>query len=156
MDKSDLPLSFGVFKPVGHAVLALRSEHDLLATINALLAQGFARATLVSYSPSEMMAQVDAELPTASPLAAMGQELNLIKAHRALAAAGCHFLIVPAGDQALAGRVAAVARATGAVTAQLYGRFIIEELISTPSSVPQVFESPDRGLDLALPKADPR
>lgn len=153
MDKNDPPEPFGVFKPVGHIVIAYRSPADLQAAAQKL-AQGFAAADLVRYTPAEMIAQVDAQLPEASPLASLGQELNLIKAHRELAEAGCSFLVVHAPQDEQADRVAAVARSTNAVAAQRYGRFSVEELIDAPPAQPQVFESPERGLDLC-PSAPP-
>ena len=151
MDKTAPPESFGVFKPVGHTVIAWRSEADLQAAAERLLAQGFAATALVHYTPQQMTAQVDRELLAASPLAALGQELNLIHAHLALAESGCSFLVVHAPDDARAEQVAMLARMTNAVAAQRYGRFLIEELIATPAGQTQVFESPDRGLDIALP-----
>lgn len=151
MDKTDPPASFGVFKPVGHTVIAFRSEAAVQAAVSRLLAQGFASEALVRYTPEEMTAQVDAQEKSASPLAALGQELNLIKAHRALAQSGCSFLVVHAPDDAQAERVAAVARTLKAVSAQRYGSFLIEELIELPPGETQVFESPDRGLDVAEP-----
>ena len=147
MDKTDVPTAFGVFKPVGHIVIAFRSENDLNGAREALLLQGFDAPALVHYSPGQMKTQVDQELEHASALASIGQEMNLVKAHRSLAEDGCSFLIVPAADDTQAEQVATVARSMHAVTAQRYSRFIIEELIEAPEAGPQVFESPDRGLD---------
>lgn len=151
MNKTDVPESFGVFKPVGHVLIAFPAAGDLQAAVASLADQGLAGAGLVRYTPAEMVRQVDADIQAASPLASLGQELNLIKAHRALAERGCSFLVVPAADDALAGRIAAVARLHHAVVAQNYGHFIIEELISPPTGEPQIFESPARGLDLPVP-----
>jgi hypothetical protein len=151
MDKTNLPESFGVFKPVGHIVIAHPVAEDQTAAINRLLALGFAAETLVHYTPEQMIDQVDRCMVTATPLAAMGQELNLIKAHRTLATSGCSFLVVPAPDDERAEQVAEVARTTNALLAQRYGRFMIEELIDTPAGRHQVSESPDRGLDIPLP-----
>lgn len=130
MDKSDPPKVFGVFKPVGHTVIAFRSAADLQAAVNLLTEEGFADSSWVSYAPAEMKAQVDLELQTASPLASLGYELNLVKADGVLAEKGCSFLVVHAPDEEQAERVAAVARATKAVTAQHYGNFIIEDVIA--------------------------
>lgn len=151
MDKTDPPTSFGVFKPVGHTLIALASEAQVQAAVSALLAQGFAAEALVRYTPAQMVAQVDAQEQAASPLASLGQELNLIKSHRALAQQGCSFLLVHAPDDAQAERVATLAREMKAVAAQHYGSFLIEELIERSPGAPQVFESPDRGLDVAPP-----
>ena len=151
MEKTEPPESFGVFKPVGHIVIAFRSAGDLQAAVGSLLEQGFVHSALVRYTPEEMKAQVDADVRNASPLASLGQELNLIKAHRALAQRGCSFLIVHAPHDEQAERVAAVARTMKAVAAQRYGQFIIEELIDQPLGETQVFESPARGLDINVP-----
>ena len=147
MDKTDPPQSFGVFKPVGHVVIALRSPADVEAMLLSLGQRGFSRPDWVCYSPAEMKAQVDAELQTASPLAAIGQDLNLVKAHRALAEEGCSFLVVHTPHSEQVESVAQVANTLKAVAAQHYGRFIVEELIDLPPGHKQVFESPDRGLD---------
>ena len=128
MDKTHPPETFGVFKPVGHTVMAFRSAIDQQAAVNALLDQKFSDSDLVRYSPEEMKAQVDAELQNASALAGFGYELDLIKMHRALAEDGCSFLIVHAPEDAQAELVASVARSTKAVAAQHYGRFMIEEI----------------------------
>lgn len=148
MDKTHPPESFGVFKPVGHTLLVLRGAQPAQAAEAALRDDGFESAALVHYSPAEMLAQVDAELPKAGVLASIGQELNLIKAHRALAVEGCHFLLVHTPDAADVLQVTAVARRFNAVAAQHYGHFLIEELIETVTPLNQVFESPDRGLDM--------
>ncbi|MBC7726290.1 MAG: hypothetical protein H7242_01530 [Microbacteriaceae bacterium] len=150
MDKTDPPLSFGVFKPVGHTVVAFRHVADLEAATQALRDQGFLPDTMVEYSPGEMVAQVEAERASASPLAALGQEQNLIEAHRLLALAGCSFLVVHAPDDEQAAQVATVASHHRAAAAQRYNRFFIEELIADAPGEQQVFESPARGLDLPV------
>ncbi|MDO8770566.1 MAG: hypothetical protein Q7K57_18050 [Burkholderiaceae bacterium] len=137
MDKTHPPLAFGVFNPVGHTVIAYRSAVDMQAAVSALVEHGFAYSSLVLYTPQEMKAQVDSELRIASPLAAFGHELDLIKGHRALAESGCSFLFVHAPQNRQAEYVAAVARATKAVAAHHYGTFMIEELTEqTPGDAP--------------------
>lgn len=145
MDKSHIPESFGVFKPVGHVVVAFRGTDDLQAAERSLTQQGFVPSALVSYTPAEMIAQVDTEIVKASPMAAIGQDLNLIKAHRELAEEGCSFLVVHAPEEAHVDKVTAVALALNAVAAQRYGRFITEELLDADG--PQTFESTDTGLN---------
>jgi hypothetical protein len=147
MDKQNHPVSFGVFKPVGHTVVAWRTEADLQAAVQALLEAGFASDALVRYTPAEMLAQADGDLGSASPMAAIGQELNLVKSQRELAAEGCWFLVVHAPDDDEAARLDAVLARSPAVTAQRYGHLLIEELVATPPGVTQVAESPERGLD---------
>lgn len=130
MDKTNPPKTFGVFKPVGHTVIAYPSDADLQAAVNLLTEAGFDNSTWVRYTPAEMKAQVDLELQTASPLASFGYELDLVKAHGVLAETGCSFLVVHAPDEAQAERVAAVARATKATAAQHYGTFMIEDVMA--------------------------
>ena len=147
MDKSNPPTSFGVFKPVGHVVIALESAAQAHAVADTLRAQGFSAADLVHYSPQQMKDQVDAQLLTASPLASVGQDLNLIRAHRALAEKGCSFLVVHAPTSKQVEQVSSAARAMNALSAQRYGTLIVEELIDPNPGQNQAFESPDTGLD---------
>ncbi len=149
MDKQHIPESFGVFKPVGHVVITFRTAGDLQRAEAALKEQGFDASEMVRYTPAEMIDQVNAEVERASPLAAIGQDLNLIKAHRELAQAGCSFLVVHAPEQAHIDKVNAVAHRLKAVAAQRYGRFVTEELIDGDSGN-QTNESPDTGLDDAV------
>ncbi len=137
MDKTNPSKAFGAFKPVGHTVIAYRSDADLQAAVNLLTEAGFANSTWGRYTPAEMKGQVDSELQTASPLASFGYELDLVKAHGVLAESGCSFLVVHAPDEAQAERAAVVARATKAITAQHYGTFMIEDVIAlTPGDAP--------------------
>lgn len=149
MDKQHIPESFGVFKPVGHVVITLRTAGDLQRAEAALKEQGFDDSEIVRYTPAEMIDQVNAEVERASPLAAIGQDLNLIKAHRELAQEGCSFLVVHAPEQAHLDKVNAVAHRLKAVAAQRYGRFVTEELIDRDTAN-QTNESPDTGLDDAV------
>lgn len=135
MDKSDPPTSLNVFKPVGHTVIAFRSQAEVDQAVTALRAMGFADEALVRYSSQEMTDQVDTQEPRASVLAEFGQELNLIRAHRALAQSGCSFLVVQAPDDVQAERVATLARSMQAVAAQRYGSLVIEEVIELPDDL---------------------
>ena len=148
MEKSNPPRSFGVFKPSGHTVIAFESVALLEAAVKALAEQGFTASDLVRYTPQEMLAQTDSDLVTASPLASVGQELNLIKAHRELAQKGSSFLVVNAPDDDQAQRVDKVIQGMQTTAAQRYGTLIIEELVDKTDGENQVFESPDRGLDM--------
>lgn len=153
MDKNQPPKAFGVFKPIGHIVMAFNTEDDLHAAQTSLSQKGFGDEDVVCYSPEEMIAQTADDMQSATALASVGQELNLVKAHRAFAEAGCSFLVVRASGDAEAERVAEVARSSHAAAAQRYGRFIVEELVSSPQSGDrQVAESADRGLDLDVDK----
>jgi hypothetical protein len=139
--------SFGVFKPVGHVVLAFPRADQAKAAMQALASIGWSGPDLRAYTDVQMLQQIRSDLHDASPLAEVGQELNLIRAQEALALRGFHWLVVHARDSETATRVAETARQCGARSAQSYGRFIIEELIEPANAEPQVAESPDRGLD---------
>ena len=128
MDKSNPPTAFGVFKPVGHTVIAFASDAERQIAHAELQKTGFAATSLVSYSPQEMVMQVDAELEQASPFANFGYEIDLIKAHKVLAQNGSSFLVVEAPTDALAEQVAAVLKDLKPQTAQHYGNFMIQEL----------------------------
>ena len=144
--------SFVVFKPVDHVVISFATAEQADAAAQALADLGMRGAhTVRRLSDREMIEQIDADLERASPLASIGQEVNLIKAHRALAERGYHWLVVYAPDDRQASRVAQVARAQGAERAQRYGNFIIEELIVRPADRAAVAESPARGLDAQTP-----
>jgi hypothetical protein len=146
--------SFGVFKPVDHVVISLPSAEQASAAEQALAGIGLQGLPAVRHlTDRQMLAQIDHDLHEASSLAAVGQEVNLIKSHRALAERGYHWLVVRAPGREQALQVAQLARAHGAERAQHYGNFIIEELIN-PGTRPQVAESPDRGLDAQTPSGE--
>jgi hypothetical protein len=73
VDKSNPPMSIGVFKPVGHVVVALPSMQAVEAARARLLADGFQHSDLVRYTPHEMRAQVNEEIRTAGLFASIGQ-----------------------------------------------------------------------------------
>jgi hypothetical protein len=151
MDKLDPPTSHGVFKPVGHVVISFPNQDDLRAATQALRACALDDAAFTVYTAEEMQGQARADIARAGSLASLGQELNLVKAHLALAELGYHFLVVQASDDEMAQRIADTAKTFHAERAQRYGSLIIEELIEHPDDEPQVAESPDRGLDAQTP-----
>jgi len=143
--------AYGVFKPVGHLVVSFPSGEQADQGHATLTALGISQNHIRQYSDREMLSQANTDIEHASPLAAVGQELNLIKSHRALAELGYHWLVVHVDNDAQARTMADALKDAGAERAQLYGRFVIEELISHPGDLPQVSESPDRGLDAQTP-----
>ena len=102
MSPTDRPEAYGVFKPVGHVIVALPTEADARGAMAALLSGGFEPADIAFYSPEQMQRQADIDIEQAGVLAGIGQELNLVKSHRELAAKGHSFLVVraPKSDQA--------------------------------------------------------
>lgn len=147
MSPNDRPAAYGVFKPVGHVIVAFPNESDMNQAAAALLNGGTARADMTSYTPEQMRQQADIDIEQAGVLAGIGQELNLVKAHRELAIQGHSFLVVKAPSDADANRIAEVAQRFHATRAQRYGHMMIEELIEVGSGEKQVAESPERGLD---------
>jgi hypothetical protein len=143
--------SFGVFKPVGHVVISLPDAAAADRAATALGQLGLAPDAVRRYTDREMLRQIDGDIAKASPIAAIGQEMNLVLAHRVLAERGYHWLVVYATGDEQAVQIARAAEAQGAERAQHYGHFIIEELIERPGNVAQVAESPDRGLDAQTP-----
>jgi hypothetical protein len=147
MANSHTNTAYGVTKPVGFVIVSFPTENDARAAIPELRSAGFADQDVRYYSPEQMRAQADADIANAGILATIGQELNLVRAHRDLAEAGHAFLSVRAPQEEQARQVADIARHHGADRAQKYGRLIIEELIEPGTGERQVAESPDRGLD---------
>lgn len=145
------PTSFGVFKPVGSVVLSFPTPALAEDAAQSLLADGCLEAQLVRYTPTQMVAQAESDLRQATPLAALGQDLNLVKAHLALALQGQAFLVVEAADDDAVQRVVVVARRFDASRGQRYGHLLVEELLPVGTDEPQVAESPDRGLDAQTP-----
>lgn len=146
MKSNDRPAAYGVFKPVGHVIVALPTAADAQGARSALSADGFDAADITAYSPDEMMRQADTDIEQAGVLAGIGQELNLVKAHRALAQKGYSFLVVKAASDEDAQKVADISRRFHATRAQKYGHLMIEELIDE-SRDNQTNESPELGLD---------
>lgn len=132
MHKSDLPTTFGIFNPVGHTVIAFLTEAELESAQSRLQAMGFAQPSMVRYSAIEMLTQADAELLNVSPAATFGYELDLIRAHKALASRGCCFLIIEAQTSALASLVADLVRSIKPASAQHYGSIMIQDLTEGP------------------------
>lgn len=141
------PETLGVYSPVDHVVVSFPTVQDMEGAAGALAGQGFGAEEITRYTPEQMKAQAEVDLAHASPLAELGQEVNLVRAQRDLADQGYSFLIVHAPQRDKAEQVADVARHFHAERAQKYGNFMIEELITPPGDDRQTFESPARGLD---------
>lgn len=147
MDKSSPPKAFNTFNPAHHVVVAMPSQDAVNAAVQDLRRAGFSDGDLVVYTPEEMQQLAEREVQEATLASRIGQEYNLAKARLELAASGHSFLVVPARDDHTVQAVAEAARQHGAVRAQRYGTFIIEELVDVGDGLAQVGESPDRGLD---------
>ena len=151
MKTGEHPTSFGVFSPVGHVVVSLPQGADVAALRIELDAAGFGPASIQALSATDMLAQADGDLAQASPLAAIGQDLNLVKAQRELALLGHSFLVIEAAGDEQAAAIGPIVERYGASRAQHYGRWVVEELIDVGSESVQVNESADTGLDAQTP-----
>lgn len=130
MQDTTHPETLGVFSPTGHVLVSFATSQDMEGAAAALAHQGFGADDIVRYSPTEMKAQAELDLAKASPLAELGYEVKLVRAHRELAGKGYSFLMVHAPKSDQADQVAEVARKFNAERAQKYGNFAIEELIT--------------------------
>lgn len=144
--------TLGAFKPVGHVLLSFANAQASAEAYRALLEEGVSDADIRRYTDRDMLRQVESDLARVSPVADFGQEINLMRFHREAALAGCHWLLVKAGNEAHARKIARSAQAHGAELAQYYGHFVIVELIRHADDQPQRTESPARGLDPGLPR----
>ena len=138
------PEILGVFSPIGHVVVSFPTHHDMEGAATELGQQGFGDEDIVRYSPAEMKAQAELDLDRASPLAELGYEVKLVRAHRELADQGYSFLMVHAPKSDQASQVADVARRFHAERAQKYGNFVIEELITPNAEEDHEAEPPPR------------
>ena len=145
------PTSFGDFKPVDHVLMSFATAAQADTAVAALHAAGFRDADLSRYTSAEMQAQAEQDIANASTMASLGQDLNLVKAHLALARQGQSFVVVSAPHGEQVQRAADVATRCGATRAQRYGSLIVEELVAPGTSPQQTAESPDRGLDQQAP-----
>lgn len=135
MDKYNPPTSFGVFKPVGHIVMAFREDAECREAEKALVAGGFGPIDLVHYSPAEMQSLAGKSISGAGFLASFGYELTLVESDLALATQGCSFLVVHATSPSRVDDVVAIARVWHSVSTQRYGRLVVEDLLNTDVSV---------------------
>jgi hypothetical protein len=150
MNRKD-QLSFGVFKPVGYVVISFPSAEQALQARDALARMGLQGEAVSYLTDEQMLREIAHDKVSASAMASIGQEMNLVRAHQALAERGYHWLIVHALSDTLAREVADTVKPFGAERAQHYGHFIIEELIEAATGLPQTRESADTGLDAQTP-----
>jgi hypothetical protein len=132
MEKAQPPAPTGIFKPVGHTLIAFDTDEELQSGMAALRELGFADASMVRYAAAEMRTRVEAALQGASPLDNFGYELDLLRAHGKLAQRGCVFLRVHAPTDSLSAQVAGMVRSVRPASAQHYGRLLIQDLTERP------------------------
>jgi hypothetical protein len=129
LTKSDAGVSFGVFSPVGHLVLAFENDEVTQAAARALRDAGFDGDDVLVYSASEEAEQMGRLLDGAPGSAAFGHEVLLMRRYKRMADAGCGWLVVYAPDEPSCRRAVEVAQRFGAKLAEKYHRLVIEDLI---------------------------
>lgn len=141
------PTSFGVFKPINHVVMSFKTTSQMKLAQHTVFDAQFDSEQVYDYTSQEMQTQSEQDLDQATTLAGIGQDLNLVKEHLALAKLGYCFLVVFAPEKEQIEKLTQIATACGAIRAQNYGRFIVEELIPQSEGSPQRPESLETGLD---------
>ncbi len=129
MTKEDFPVSFGVFKPVGHVVVALKDDEVAEQMAGALLERGFAEDDVLQFRSEEMSERLKTHLRHVSGTAGFGTELKFMEYYDELAAEGYGWLIVYTPDPKQEPIVAEVAGQFNARLAHKYNRLVTEELI---------------------------
>ena len=129
LDRDDLPLSFGAFKPVGHIAVVLPDDASGAAAAQALRDAGFAAGGVLHFSAAETAARFKELLPEAPGSAGFGSEIQSMRQIYLLATEGCSLLVVHAPEGDAVEKVESIARQHGAKVAKRYGRLLIEDLI---------------------------
>lgn len=130
VDRDQLPLSFGAFKPVGHVAVVLPDNDAGVAFARALREElGLPAAGVLYFHADDVAARFKDLLPEASGASGFGSEIQSMRQIYLLATEGASLVLVhaPEGDQI--DRLEALARRHGAKVAKRYGRLLIEDLI---------------------------
>lgn len=129
MSKTHVPTSFGVFKPVGHVVLAFTTVERRDAMQAALFAADFQPDEVTAFDSEEWLQTMNRADANYGILASFGSELDQVEMHAKLAHDGHVFLVVFAPKQTRTDQVMALALEHHATLAQKYGRLMIENVI---------------------------
>ena len=129
LTKADMPQSLGAFKPVGHIVMALRTDEQAAAVTQALHEAGFEDEDILAFTCAEHGDRINRMLDHASDFAGFGYEIVLMRRYKELCKGGCSWLIVYAPGEAEAQRVGEIGRRFGALTAVKYHRLVEEDLL---------------------------
>ncbi len=129
LTKDDQPLSFGVFNPVGHIVVAFDDDATASAAAQALKDAGFEDEDILQYNAHEESEAMSRMLDGITGAAGFGHEVTLMRQYKSLADEGCGWLVVYAPEKERCEKVVAIARRHGAKLAEKYGRLVIEDLL---------------------------
>lgn len=129
MTKEDFPVSFGVFKPVGHVVVALSTDEVAQEMNQALLDRGLAAEDIVFFRADEMSEKLKTHIPHISGTAGFGTEIQFMRHYDELAATRHGWLIVYTADSDQEPLVQELAEQFNAKLAHKYNLLVTEELI---------------------------
>lgn len=129
MSSDTVPTSFGVFKPVGHVMTGLPTQGQADALLDALRLAGWPPESVMHFKPRESVAELEAMVDNAGPLAGFGYEIKLLRRYLVLAREDYRWLLVKVDDGEQATAAAEAARACGATLAVYYRILTVEELI---------------------------
>lgn len=129
MTADELPTSFGVFKPVGHVMVGMPTQGSIHSLTTALLHAGWPSSGILRFTPRESVAELEALVDKAGPMAGFGYEITLLRRYLALAREGYRWLLVKVEDAEQASTAAGLARECGATLAVYYRLLTVEELL---------------------------
>lgn len=124
-----LPTSFGEFRPVGHVMVGLPTQGKLEALIEALHEAGWPPESLLHFTPSESVEELQGLVDGAGPLAGFGFEITLLRRYLELARNGYRWLLVKVDGPDEAAAAVVHARACDATLAVHYRSLVVEELL---------------------------
>ena len=129
MTKTQVPVSFGAFKPVGHVVVAFSDDQAAQQAARELRDLGFGPEDVLFYTGEEEGREMRDLLDGVSGTAEFGHEIVLMRRYAELAREGCGWLVVFAPEDEQAMRVGEVARRHGARLAERYHRLVVEDML---------------------------
>lgn len=128
MTKAELPLSFGMFSPTGHVVMAFATDADAKSAREALARNGFTRDLITHYDGDEVLSQIKKIEDTDEKVFQLGQEAEKVERYAELAKKGCGFLVVYAPKDEDSKRAIETVRPFKLKFAEKYNRLTLEEL----------------------------
>lgn len=128
ISKDHPPLSFGVFYPTGHVLIAFAKDAPAKDARQDLLRGGYEKDEVIYQSADYVVSEIDKLRPHISLLAQLGSQAEQMERHYELSKQGCAWLIVYAPTDAEVNRVMNVARRYDIKLAQKYHRLVIEDL----------------------------
>jgi hypothetical protein len=126
--RAKFPISFGVFSPTGHIVMALQDDAAAEKARAALIAGGFGEDEITHHTRDQVIAEAEKSKEQAASPPQIGQDVAKIDEYLALAKDGCGFLVVHAPEEERTKRAIAIAKPFGLKFAEKYNRLTLEEL----------------------------